>query len=59
MNRYETGLHLLQAGVICGYDSTMESAIAKLMFMLGHQLSFQDIRKEMLKDMAGEITLTI
>ncbi len=59
MNRYETGMHLLQAGVICGYDSTMESAIAKLMFMLGHQLSFQDIRKEMLKDMAGEITLTI
>ena len=27
MGRYETGLHLLDAGVISGYDSTVESVL--------------------------------
>ncbi len=29
MGRYETGMHLLEAGVISGYDSTPECAITK------------------------------
>lgn len=32
MGRYETGLHLLDAGVISGYDSTVESVLTKLCF---------------------------
>jgi len=56
MNRYETGLQLLQAGVISGYDSTPESAIAKLMFLLGHGLSPDEVRRFMDSNLAGEIT---
>ncbi len=56
MGRYETGLHLLQAGVISGYDSTPECAITKLMFLLGHGLSREEIRYRMNSNLAGEIT---
>jgi L-asparaginase len=56
MERYETGRQLLSAGVICGYDSTPESAITKLMFLAGHGLSNTEIRKRMNMDIAGEIT---
>lgn len=56
MARYETGLHLLDAGVISGYDATVECVITKLMFLLGHNLSPQEIRREMGRSIAGEFT---
>lgn len=56
MGRYETGIHLAEAGVISGYDSTVESAVTKLMFLLGHGLPPEEIRKKMRTCMAGEIT---
>ena len=56
MERYETGLHLLQAGVVSGYDSTPECAVTKLMFLLGHGLNQAEIRYRMNSDLAGEIT---
>ena len=56
MQRYGTGLQLLQAGVISGYDSTPECAVTKLMFLLGHGLDQQEIRRLMDSNLAGEIT---
>ena len=56
MARYETGLHLLDAGVISGYDATVESVLTKLMFLLGHNLTPQQVRNEMNHSIAGEFT---
>ncbi len=56
MERYGTGLQLLQAGVISGYDSTVESALTKLMFLLGHGYSNKEIRYLMNTSIVGEIS---
>ena len=56
MDRYGTGLQLQEAGVICGYDSTPEAAVTKLMFLLGHGLDLRRIRYYMNTSIAGEIT---
>lgn len=58
MQRYGTGLQLLQTGVISGYDSTPECAVTKLMFLLGHGLNQQEVRRLMDSNLAGEITKT-
>ena len=57
MSRYETCLQLLQAGVVNGYDSTVEGMITKLMFLLGHDYSHNEIIRLMNKSIAGEITV--
>lgn len=57
MHLYETGLQLLQAGVINGYDSTVESMITKLMFLLGHGYPNHKIVQLMNTSIAGEITV--
>lgn len=56
MERYETGIRLLDVGVISGNDSTTESALTKLMFLLGRGLTSQEVRKMMSTPIAGEMT---
>ncbi len=57
MDRYETGRQLLDAGILSGYDSTTESAVTKLMFLLGHRLPPNEVRQMMKISIAGEITV--
>lgn len=57
MQRYGTGLQLLKAGVINGYDSTIESMITKLMVLLGQEGITQERLIHLLDtSIAGEIT---
>jgi L-asparaginase len=57
MKRYETGLQLLEAGVVSGHDSTVEAALTKLMYLFGKGLSSTEVRRQMALSLAGEITL--
>ena len=57
MHRYETGHQLEASGVISGFDSTTESALTKLMFLLGHGLSPEEVREYMNCSLIGEITI--
>jgi len=53
---YETGSALARAGVVPGYDMTVEAALAKLFFLLGSQQSVEAVRSHMGEDLCGEMT---
>ena len=56
-NKYETGVHLEQAGVISGKDMTFEAAITKLMYLLScEELTDADKRSYLDKDIRGEVS---
>lgn len=57
MDRYGTGYQLKDAGVISGYDSTVEGAITKLMLMLAKYYDRHLIKKAMNTSLCGEITV--
>ena len=57
MERYETGIHLSEVGVISGHDSTVEAALTKLMFLIGEGLPHNRICDLMSTSIAGEITI--
>ncbi|MHB1453760.1 MAG: asparaginase [Saccharofermentanales bacterium] len=52
---YEVGEKALRAGIIPGYDMTSETAVTKLMWVLGHTGDLDRIKKMMLTDYCGEI----
>ena len=56
MDRYQTGVQLLEAGVVSGHDCTLEATITKLMFLLGHGMSPAEVREKMTQSICGEIT---
>ena len=57
MGRYDTGYQLQEAGVISGYDGTVESAVTKLMYLMGKYDSPEQVRKYMRQSICGEITI--
>lgn len=56
MDKYDNGLQLKKLGVTSGKDITFEAAVAKLMFLLGKNLTFEELRIEVEKSISGEIS---
>ncbi|MFS4484235.1 asparaginase [Hyunsoonleella sp. 2307UL5-6] len=56
MGQYETSSHLKSIGVISGKDMTTESAITKLMYLLGKSYLEKSLKHEFEIALRGEIT---
>lgn len=55
MGYYETSRELLEAGVVSGKDITIEAAVTKMMFLLGQQLSVEEVKSYLAQNLSGEI----
>lgn len=56
MDLYANGKTLQKAGVVCGYDSTTESALGKLFYLLGQTEDNAAVRQMLERDLRGEIS---
>lgn len=56
MGGYATGNALLNAGVISGYDMTLEACLTKLHYLLSQNLETETIRHLMQDNLKGELT---
>ena len=59
MGRYDTGYQLQDAGVVSGRDSTVESAVTKLMYLQARFNDAEVIRSYMNRSICGEVTIEI
>lgn len=57
MGRYETSRELLNYGVSSGYDTSMEAAVCKMMYLLRKHPDTNEIKKYLNSSLKGEITL--
>ena len=57
LGEYATGSALARAGVISGFDITAEAALTKLYCLFSRGLSPARVKREMQKDLRGEMTV--
>lgn len=57
MEAYATGIELKHIGVVSGHDSTTEAALAKLFFLMGKYSDNEYVRKELARNISGEISI--
>ena len=57
MGRYDTGYQLKEAGVLSGHDSTVESAVTKLMYLQGIYSDWHQVKNYMTRSIRGEISV--
>ena len=57
LSEYAAGSALARAGVISGYDMTAEAALAKLYYLFSRGYSAPRVKKEMQRDLCGEVTI--
>lgn len=58
LGRYETSRQLKDIGVANGYDMTYESAVTKMMYLLGHFDDPKIVKEYLETDLRGEITVS-
>ncbi len=56
LSEYAAGSALARAGVISGFDMTAEAALAKLYYLFGRGDSPARVKREMQRDLCGELT---
>ncbi|ATW01906.1 L-asparaginase 1 [Candidatus Legionella polyplacis] len=57
MNQYLTGYWLKKLGLINGWDLTLEAAYCKLLYLLNKNLSVKIIKKMMVSNLCGELSV--
>jgi L-asparaginase len=56
MQDYATGTSLAKAGVISGFDMTVEAALAKMIYLLSQNLPPAEVKKRIQSNLRGELT---
>ena len=57
MGKYETSAELSKIGVIGGFDITTESAVTKLMYLLGCEFTKEEVEQYLQTSLRGEMTV--
>lgn len=57
MDAYATGIALKKEGVVGGFDITTESALAKLFYLLGKYSDIDDVKRDLVSNLRGEISI--